>query len=116
MFRQVVPALGVWLLIILVLGACGREADARKIPETPSLTEARHIPAGNYVTDEFRPAMSLRLDEGWRTGPAPDFSYGVFMEKYNSLTLSPQQVLRVVSSLLSGVPGRPEGLQGRKPI
>jgi hypothetical protein len=90
MCRPVVPALGVGLLVllILVLGACGGEADARKIRETSSLTEAKRIPVGSYVTDEFRPAMSLRLGEGWRTGPAPDFSYGVFMEKYNSLTLS----------------------------
>jgi hypothetical protein len=88
MYRQVVPALGVWLLLILVLSACGGEADARKMPEPPSLIEAKRIPAGNYVTDEFRPAMSFRLGEGWRTGPAPDFSYGVFMEKYNSITLS----------------------------
>jgi hypothetical protein len=88
MYRQVVPALGVWLLIILVLSACGVEAHARKIPETSSLTEARRIPAGNFVTDEFRPAMSFRLGEGWQTGPSADFSYGVFMEKYNSLTLS----------------------------
>ncbi|HJQ28596.1 MAG TPA: hypothetical protein VJ827_04605 [Rubrobacter sp.] len=88
MHRRVVPALGVCLLIILVLGACGGEDQARKIPETSTLTEARRIPAGSYVSDEFRPAMSFRLGGGWQTGPAADFSYGVFMEKYNSLTLS----------------------------
>ena len=48
----------------------------------------KSIPAGKYVSDEFRPAMSFRLNEGWRTGPAADFSYGLFMEKYNRLTLS----------------------------
>ena len=90
MYRHVVPAFGVGLLmlIILVLSACGGEAQARKIPETSSLTKAKRIPAGSYVSDEFRPAMSFRLGEGWQTGPAADFSYGVFMEKYNSLTLS----------------------------
>ena len=90
MYRPVVPALGVGLLmlLILVLSACGGQADARKIPENLSLTEAERIPAGSYVSDEFRPAMSFRLGEGWQTGPAPDFSYGDFMEKYNSLTLS----------------------------
>jgi hypothetical protein len=90
MCRPVVPALGVGLLVllILVLSACGGEAHACKIPETSSLTEAKRIPAGKYVSDEFRPAMSFRLGEGWHTGPAPDFSYGVFMERYNSLTLS----------------------------
>src|SRR5829696_6354850 len=90
MYRHVVPAFGVGLLmlIILVLSACGGEAQARKIPETSSLTKAKRIPAGSYVSDEFRPAMSFRLGEGWQTGPASDFSYGAFMEKYNSLTLS----------------------------
>ncbi|HEX6708936.1 MAG TPA: hypothetical protein VF068_01275 [Rubrobacter sp.] len=88
MCRPVVPVIGVGLLVllILVLSACG--AHARKIPETSSLTEARRIPAGEYVSDEFRPAMSFRLGAGWHTGPAADFSYGVFMERYNSLTLS----------------------------
>jgi hypothetical protein len=88
MLRLELTTLGVGLLIILVLGACGGETHDRKLPETSSLTEARRIPAGSYVSDEFRPAMSFRLGAGWETGPAPDFSYGVFMEKYNSLTLS----------------------------
>jgi hypothetical protein len=80
--------MGLLLLIILVLSACGGQPQARKIPESSSLTEAERVPAGSYVSDEFRPAMSFRLGEGWQTGPGADFSYGDFMEKYNSLTLS----------------------------
>lgn len=75
-------------MLFLVLSACGGEPHPRDLPENASLREARRIPAGNYVSDEFRPAMSFRLNEGWQTGPAADFSYGEFMERYNSLTLS----------------------------
>ena len=84
------PRLGVGLLMLLmlVLSACGDETHARKIPESSGGRSMRSIPPGRYVSDEFRPAMSFRLNEGWQTGPAADFSYGLFMEKYNSLTLS----------------------------
>ena len=90
MYRAVVPTLGVGLVIlfILILGACGGRDHARKLPENPPYREARGIPAGSYVSDEFRPAMSFRLNEGWQTGPAADFSYGAFLEKPNSLILS----------------------------
>src|SRR5215204_3023244 len=92
MYRPVAgkPHLGVGLLmfLILVLSTCGVEAHARKIPESSGGRSMKSIPAGKYVSDEFRPAMSFRLNEGWRTGPAADFSYGLFMEKYNRLTLS----------------------------
>src|ERR687890_815376 len=92
MYRPVAgkPHIGVWLLmfLILVLGACGVEAHARKKPESSGGRSIKSIPAGKYVSDEFRPAMSFRLNEGWRTGRAADFSYGLFMEKYNRLTLS----------------------------
>ena len=79
---------GLLILLILALSACGEEAHARKIPESPGGRSMRSIPPGRYVSDEFRPAMTLRLNEGWQTGPAADFSYGPFMEKYNRLTLS----------------------------
>src|SRR5215211_6731521 len=78
--------LGLLMLLILVLNACGEEP--RKIPESSGGRSMKSIPAGKYVSDEFRPAMSFRLNEGWQTGPAADFSYGLFMEKYNRLTLS----------------------------
>ena len=90
MYRAVVPTLGVGLVIlfVLILGACGERDHARKLPENPPYREARRIPAGSYVSDEFRPALSFRLNEGWQTGPAADFSYGAFLEKSNSLILS----------------------------
>jgi hypothetical protein len=92
MYRPVAvkPALGMGLLVllILVMSACSEEAHARKIPEGSDGRSMKSIPAGKYVSDEFRPAMSFKLNEGWQTGPAADFSYGRFLEKYNRLTLS----------------------------
>src|SRR5215217_8733032 len=84
------PELGVGplMLVIIVLSTCGEEAHAHKIPESSGGRSMKSIPSGKYVSDEFRPAMSFTLNEGWQTGPAADFSYGTFMEKYNRLTLS----------------------------
>lgn len=92
MYRPVVrkPALSVGLLtlLILLLSACDERAQAQKLPENSVKKPAKSIPAGEYVSDEFRPAMSFKLNKGWQTGPAADFSYGVFMETYNRITLS----------------------------
>lgn len=62
-------------LLPLVVMACGgdggsadQESTVRTIPEDSLATEGERLPAGEYVSDEFRPAMSFRLDEGWRTG------------------------------------------------
>ena len=77
--------------LILVLCACGSGAQAqgRKIPEDSSFyTKAHPIPAGKYVTDEFRPAMSLRLGKGWQTGPDPKDSYGHHLETSHNIFLS----------------------------
>jgi hypothetical protein len=84
--------LGVGLLmgLILVLSGCGSGAQAqgRKIPEDSSFyTKAHAIPAGKYVTDEFRPAMALRLGKGWQTGPDKD-SYGHHLETSHNIFLS----------------------------
>jgi len=79
---------GLLMLLMLVLSACAEEAQAHRIPESLGGRETRSIPPGLYVSDEFRLAMSLRLNEGWQTGPAADFSYGRFMEKHDRLTLS----------------------------
>jgi hypothetical protein len=113
--------LGVGLLmgLILVLSGCGSGAQAqgRKIPENNTLqTKAKPLPPGKYVSDEFRPAMSFRLREGWsawepaETAGLQPASQG-FLETRNSLTFFPkggelawiefmvaQKVYKVVSS------------------
>ena len=49
-------------------GSAEKESTVRTIPEDSLATEGRRLPAGEYVSDEFRPAMSFRLGEGWQTG------------------------------------------------
>jgi hypothetical protein len=88
-----VRRLGLLVLFFLALSACGggsadKEAKAHELPESSLETGAKRIPAGSYVSDEFRAAISFRLDEGWQTGSDPDYSYGDFLETSNNITLS----------------------------
>jgi hypothetical protein len=79
-------ALGVKLLVVLMFMviACGggesaeEEAqEARTIPESPNDTHWKRLPAGEYTSDEFEPAMSFRLEEeGWRTWNYVDKAFG----------------------------------------
>ncbi|HEV2743982.1 MAG TPA: hypothetical protein VGV91_12560, partial [Rubrobacter sp.] len=56
--------LGVALAFVaLVVGACGtpdEEAKPRPLPE-----ETRRLGPGTYRTEEFEPAFSFRVSEGW---------------------------------------------------
>lgn len=64
-----------WILTMAII-ACGRigvpagqeEAQGRTIPESSLDIEGKPLPAGEYVSDEFRPATSFRLAKGWRNG------------------------------------------------
>lgn len=77
--RMARQALGLALLVtlvILALMACGgggsaQEEKANKvhtIPEDSQWYEGKPLPAGDYVTEEFRPAISFNLDKGWTRG------------------------------------------------
>src|SRR5215211_9343822 len=70
-------------LLVLTLSACGgaggsaqeeqakEEEQANKvhhIPEDSQVYEGKPLPAGHYVTEEFRPTMSFHLDSGWTRG------------------------------------------------
>src|SRR5215203_4825110 len=71
-------------LVVLALSACGgagssaqeeeqakEEEQANKvhhIPEDSQVWEGKPLPAGHYVTEEFRPTMSFDLDSGWTRG------------------------------------------------
>jgi hypothetical protein len=71
-------------LLILALSACGgaggsaqeeeqakEEEQANKvhhIPEDSQVWEGKPLPAGHYVTEEFKPTMSFDLDSGWTRG------------------------------------------------
>jgi hypothetical protein len=92
--------LGLSMLLILALSACGggggrsaeEEAKAHEIPEFKSFEEeaAQRIPPGKYVSDEFRPTMSFRLDEGWTNwepGMGPGGQPGEIVETRDSLSL-----------------------------
>src|SRR5215204_163888 len=78
--RMVSQVLGVGLLltlVVLALSTCGgggsaqEEKQAHKvhhIPEDSQWYEGKPLPAGHYVTEEFRPTMSFDLDTGWTRG------------------------------------------------
>ena len=63
-------ALGLTLLvtlIVLMLSACGvdqNEAKARPLPE-----ERKALAPGEYRTEEFEPALSFKVGEGWEYVP-----------------------------------------------
>jgi hypothetical protein len=79
--RMVSQVLGVGLLLTLVLlalstcggggGSAQEEKQANKvhhIPEDSQWYEGDPLPAGDYVTEEFRPTVSFVLDTGWTRG------------------------------------------------
>jgi hypothetical protein len=50
-------------LVVLVLGACGageKEAKPRPLPE-----EQQTLSPGTYLSEEFKPSLSLTVGEGW---------------------------------------------------
>jgi hypothetical protein len=66
-------------LLVLAPSACGggggeekaKPEEANKvhhIPEDSQTYEGEPLPAGRYVTEEFKPAVSFRLDKGWARG------------------------------------------------
>ena len=72
-------ALGVGMLtiVMLALAACGGAGSAqeeeqaskvRHIPEDSQTYEGEPLPAGRYVTEEYKPAMSFTLGKGWTRG------------------------------------------------
>jgi hypothetical protein len=69
---------GMLTILMLALSACGgggsaQEEHAEKvhhIPEDAQTYEGEPLPAGPYVTEEFKPSMSFSLDKGWTRGGA----------------------------------------------
>jgi hypothetical protein len=72
-------ALGVGMLTILMLAltACGGGSSAQQeeaskvvhhIPEDSQTYEGEPLPAGRYITEEFKPTMSFSLSKGWTRG------------------------------------------------
>ena len=68
--RSVRQALGLGLLVALVvlaLSACGggeKEAKPRPLPE-----EQQTLSPGTYLSEEFKPSLSLTVGEGWANAP-----------------------------------------------
>ncbi len=81
-------ALGVGMLtiVMIALAACGGGGSAqeekaekvRHIPEDSQTYEGKPLPAGDYVSEEFKPAMSFTLVKGWiRGGPELRNAWGL---------------------------------------
>src|SRR5829696_1090310 len=78
--RMVKQAIRLGLLVTLLIlapSACGgaggsaQEGQAKEvhhIPEDSQVWEGKPLPAGHYVTEEFKPTMSFDLDTGWTRG------------------------------------------------
>jgi hypothetical protein len=82
---------GLLMTLIFILMSCGGgpdegETQARKLPEDK---EVKRFIAGEYVSDEFRPAMSFRLGAGWYNWPVEfdGAGPGESMELRNNLVL-----------------------------
>ena len=65
------------IFVVLALSACGagggsaQKEEANKvhhIPEDSQTYEGKPLPAGRYVTEEFKPTMSFILGKGWTRG------------------------------------------------
>src|SRR5918997_3823002 len=64
--------------VALAVGACGapdEEAKPRPLPE-----ERRELRPGEYRTDDFEPAFSFRVGEGWTTEP-PEMSEALLLTR-----------------------------------
>jgi hypothetical protein len=100
--RMVRRVLGVGLLVtlgVLVMSACGGGdgGSAEVYPKTRTLPEpnmdsflAKPKPyaPGEYVSDEFRPAMSFKLDKGWTNWePGAHTQPEGFVETRDSISL-----------------------------
>jgi hypothetical protein len=75
LMRSVLSA-GMLTILMLALTACGgggsaQQEEANKvhhIPEDAQTYEGEPLPAGRYVTEEYKPAMSFTLGKGWTRG------------------------------------------------
>src|SRR5919112_4223745 len=59
------------ILVVLVLGACGRVEKKAKVRHLPD--EARPLQPGRYRTEEFEPSFSFRVGKGWKNGTPEAF-------------------------------------------
>ena len=100
--------------LVLAVSACGgegdgsEEAEASTIPESSLEFEGELLPTGEYVSDEFRPAISFELgEEGWQTGVEHFtghnhrriYVHGESVEMHDYLTLSYAPEGNLVGSL-----------------
>ena len=76
---RLVLSVGMLTILMLALTACGGGSSAeqrkRRKPirstlyrRTRKSYEGKPLPAGRYVTEEFKPAMSFTLEKGWTRG------------------------------------------------
>src|SRR5215204_3716874 len=62
-----VISLGLLVVVVLALSACGgdeKKAKARPLPEDP-----KALRPGTYRSEEFKPSLSFHVGKGWSSAP-----------------------------------------------
>jgi hypothetical protein len=88
------------MLVVLVLGACGKvekEAQVRHLPD-----EAKALQPGQYRTEEFEPSFSFRIGKGWKNDPPEAFDIVLLEQETGGL--GAVNVQRVYEPSKSGRP------------
>jgi hypothetical protein len=112
-----VLSLGLLVVVVLALSACGgdeKKAKARPLPEEP-----KALRPGTYRSEEFKPSLSFRVGKGWSSSPleeASDFlqiARGQTVGRFAGITfLNAQEVYKPTKTGTPNVVDAPKDMVG----